>query len=84
MDVEVRAVRTVDRRDRTADHGRQLAETGGGPEPRQLPGPGERRRRLPAGDGRLQVEQTPERMTLSDPDDEDAYLSSTLWVDVEE
>lgn len=62
----------------------QLAETGGRSRPRQLPGPAGQRRRLPAGDGRLQVERTPERLTLSDPDDEEAYLSSTLWVDVEE
>lgn len=48
------------------------------------PGPAERRRQLPSGDGRLQVERTAERLTLSDPDAEEAYLSSTVWVDIEE
>lgn len=83
-DGPVRTVLTADRHDRPSDHGHQLAETDGGARPRQLPGPTQTRRRLPAGEGRLQVDQTPERLTLSDPDDDEAYLSSTVWVDVEE
>ena len=41
-------------------------------------------RELPAGDGVLEVERTPDRLILSDPAAEDAYLASTTWVDVEE
>lgn len=62
----------------------QLAEAAGRTRQRQLPGPAGQRRRLPAGDDRLRVERTPERLTLSDPDEDEAYLSSTVWVDVEE
>lgn len=62
----------------------QLAETATGSSARQLPDPNADRRRLPAGDGRLQVECTAERMILSDPDEDDAFLESTVWVDVEE
>lgn len=62
----------------------KLAETATGTSARQLPDPDADRRRLPAGDGRLQVECTAERMILSDPDEEDAYLVSSVWVDVEE
>lgn len=72
-----------DRTDQGHQSPPQLAEAGQGATSRQLPGPASTRR-LPAGDGRLRVEQTPERLTLSDPDEEEAYLSSTVWVDVEE
>ena len=49
-----------------------------------LPPTGESVRELPAGDGVLEVERTPDRLILSDPAAEDAYLASTTWVEVEE
>lgn len=50
---------------------------------RSLPTTPEPRRGLPAGDGPLDVERTADGLTISDPALEEAYLSSTHWVDVE-
>lgn len=41
------------------------------------------KRRLTNENGRLQVERTPERLILYDPESEEAYLASTEWADVE-
>jgi|GEM_PF-5721558 len=52
--------------------------------PRSLPSSRDTRRGLPAGRGTLEVERTRDRLTISDPATEEAYLSSTVWVEVEE
>lgn len=70
--------------DQAADVALSLSDESGDVSSRELPRPDSQARRLPTGDGRLQVERTPDRLTLSDPDDDDAYLSSTVWVEVEE
>lgn len=51
--------------------------------PRYLPAARGDRRRLPSGDGGLDVERDTDRLVISDPAREEAYLASTVWVDVE-
>jgi len=51
---------------------------------RSLPSGRGTRRGLPASRAALQVERTADRLTISDPAADEAFLSSTHWVDVEE
>lgn len=56
---------------------------GGASSQRSLPAARWDRRRLPSGDGGLHVEHDTDRLVISDPAREEAYLASTVWVDVE-
>jgi len=51
---------------------------------RPLPSGRGTRRGLPASRAALRVERTADRLTISDPAADEAFLSSTHWVAVEE
>lgn len=67
---------------RTAE--RETQNSDGGPGERPLPTGRGHNRALPTGRGALEVDRDADRLTISDPAAEEAFLSSTVWVEVEE